>query len=101
MVFRRNRQALHATECVDFSAIDSEAQNLLSSLKKHGNEDERKEMRKRNKCYDETSLSAGADNEVVLEGKYEVRVEMFNEICDRLVSELKYRNNFPGKRYNS
>lgn len=48
-------------------------------------------MRKRNKCYDETSLSAGADNKVVFEGKDKVRVTIFNEICDRLVSELQNR----------
>lgn len=56
----------------------------MSSVKELGNEDERKQMRKRNKCYDMTSLSAGANNEVVFEGKDEVRVEILTKFATDL-----------------
>lgn len=71
----------------DFSAIDSEAQSLLTSVKKLCNEDETKRMKRRKK-FDYEILSS---TEIILQGKDKVRVEMFNEICDRLVSELKNR----------
>ena len=31
------------------------------------------------------------DNEVILQGRDKVRVEIFNEVCDSIVSELKNR----------
>lgn len=75
----------------DFSAMESEAQSLLTLLteKFQCKEDEIKRLKRRKKFDDETPSST--DNEVILQGRDKVRVEIFNEVCDRIVSELKNR----------